>query len=258
MKIYRIDLSTINSRSSFRSLNALFAMFALGLVLVHPARAQSQDTASSKVTTDDGWVQLFDGKSLDNWEGPAKLWRVEDECIVGQSTAEAPIPHNLFLTWTGGEIANFELRLEYWIDSGNSGVQFRSHSIGEHRIGGYQADLEAGKNYTGIIYEEGGRGILCLRGKKTVINAQGEKSETDLAFDANAFAEKVKPSQWNEYVIRADGNHITQSINGIVVAELIDQQSEKAAKQGLLALQLHAGPPMTVKFKNIRLKTLEK
>lgn len=237
---------------------AVFAVLLGGFWFAPRCEAQLPASATSKSTSDDGWVPLFDGKSLDQWEGPEKLWRVADGCIVGQSTAEAPIPHNLFLTWKGGEISDFELRLEYWIESGNSGVQFRSRSIGEHRIGGYQADLEAGKNYTGIIYEEGGRGILCARGKKATINAQGEKSETDLTFDAEAFAEKVKPNQWNEYVIRAEGNHITQTINGIVVAELIDEETNKAAAKGLLALQLHAGPPMTVKFKNLRMKSLAK
>lgn len=245
----QFDCSTFQRHLVNSVLSPIIGLLLLGNF--SPLTGYAQDNQETE------WQELFDGKTLTGWDGPEGLWRVEDGCIVGQSQADQPIPHNLFLIWRGGELADFELRLEYWIDSGNSGVQFRSRETGKHRIAGYQSDLEAGENYTGIIYEEGGRGILCQRGKKTVLAVDGKKTESELEFDGKIFLDKVKPGQWNEYVIRAEGNRITQSINGVAVAELVDDQTEKMAASGLLALQLHAGPPMVVKFKNIRLKKLK-
>ncbi len=203
--------------------------------------------------------QLFDGKTLKGWSGDEKFWSVSDGAITGQTTADNPTSGNTFLIWQGGDIDDFELRLKFKIEAGNSGIQFRSRDLGEFRVGGYQADIDFGNTYTGIIYDErGGRGILCPRAKSILVAEDGKKSERKPTCDEQELLKSVKKGDWNEYVIKAEGDHITQSINGYVTAELTDWQKDKAASKGILALQLHAGPPMKVQFKDIRLKQLHK
>ena len=114
-----------------------------------------------------GEQQLFNGKTLEGWDGNPIHWSVEDGAIVGVNTKEKPTKGNTFLIWKGGNLSNFDLTLECKIDSGNSGIQYRSFiKPGDHdgwRIGGYQADFESGDKYSGICYGEAFRGILCLR-----------------------------------------------------------------------------------------------
>ena len=200
---------------------------------------------------------LFDGKSLNGWEGNAKFWSVKDGTITGQTTAENPTKGNTFLIWKGGEVKDFELRLQFKIVGGNSGIQYRSTDKGNYVVHGYQADIESGDKYIGILYEEGGRGILAERGQKVEIDADGNKKVTGSTGDSKEIAAAVKKEDWNEYVVVAKGNHLSQSINGHTTIEVVDNASGKAMESGILALQLHAGPPMTVQFKDIRYKELK-
>ena len=122
------------------------------------------------VSADDGkWETIFDGKTLKNWDGNPKFWRVEDGAITGQTTPDNPTKGNTFIIWRGGKLKDFELELEYKIIKGNSGIQYRSFEVPKQKwvIGGYQGDFEAGKTYSGILYGEKFRGILCNRGQKT-------------------------------------------------------------------------------------------
>ena len=117
---------------------------------------------------DDGWQSIFDGKTLAGWDGNPDFWSVQDGCITGQTTAEKPTKGNTFIIWRKGELADFELKLEYKIVGGNSGIQYRSFEVPNEKwvIGGYQGDFEAGDTYSGILYGERYRGILCNRGQK--------------------------------------------------------------------------------------------
>ena len=206
---------------------------------------------------DEGAEKIFDGKSLEGWKGNDKFWSVKDGAITGQTTAENPTQGNTFLIWQGGEIGDFELRLKFRIVGGNSGIQYRSSDKGNHVVHGYQADIDAGLGFMGILYEEGGRGILAQRGKKVEINEKGEKKETGATAPEKEIIDSIKKEEWNEYVVIAKGNQLTQKINGHTTVEVTDNQSEKAKSAGILALQLHAGPPMTVQFKDIELKKLK-
>jgi hypothetical protein len=197
---------------------------------------------------------LFDGKSLNGWEGNAKFWSVKDGAITGQTTAENPTKGNTFLIWKGGEVNDFELRLQFKIVGGNSGIQYRSTDKGNYVVHGYQADIDSGDKYIGILYEEGGRGILAERGQKVEIDADGNKKVTGSTGDSKEIAAAVKKEDWNEYVVIAKGSQLTQSINGHTTIEVVDNASGKAKESGILALQLHAGPPMTVQFKDIKYK----
>jgi type 1 glutamine amidotransferase len=139
---------------------------------------------------------------------------------------------------------------------GNSGIQYRSKEAGKWVIGGYQADFEAGDTYSGILYEERGRGILANRGQRVQIARDGAKSEAQPG-DSKAIQAHIKKGDWNDYQVLAQGGRLVHTINGQVTAECLDEQEGKRAVSGLLALQLHAGPPMTVEFKNVRLKRLK-
>jgi len=208
-------------------------------------------------TAGEGFVCLFDGKTLEGWEGKTQFWSVRDGAITGQTTAENPTKGNTFLIWRGGKVGDFELRLRFRMVGGNSGIQYRSVEMDDFVVSGYQADFDSGHNFIGILYEERGRGIIGPRGKKTVIGEDGKKEAEGTTCDENAFLASLKKEDWNEYVVIAKGNHLTQKINGFTTVEVIDNQKEKSRADGILALQLHAGPPMLVQFKDIQLKQLK-
>jgi hypothetical protein len=123
-------------------------------------------------------------------------------------------------------------------------------------VGGYQADIDFGNRYAGILYEEKGRGILAERGQKVTIASTGNKSVDKFA-DSAELGKAIRPGEWNDFRVVADGNHLQHFINDTKTMELIDQQTERAATSGVIALQLHAGPPMTVRFRNIQVRALK-
>jgi hypothetical protein len=221
-------------------------------------------TSTFAATVEPGFTSLFNGKDLAGWEGNPDLWSVQDGTITGVTKADPKLTHNTFLVYTNGMVDDFELRLSYRIVNGNSGIQYRSKVLRKGQfgpiVGGYQADFEAGKTYSGILYEEQMRAILAQRGQKTVIKADGAKHKVEVVGELDKsenIQAKIKHEDWNEYVIRAKGNHLQHFINGVQTIDVVDEQAEKAAKEGVLALQIHTGPPMTVQFKNIRIMSLK-
>ena len=205
---------------------------------------------------DDAGVAIFNGTSLEGWEGKPGFWRVEDGAIVGETTAENPTKGNTFLIWKQGLVDDFELTFRYRITGtpkANSGIQYRSRDLGEYVVGGYQADFEAGPTYSGINYEEKGRGILCPRGQRVTIAADGGKRAGEPIGETTELQKVIKPGEWNDYRIVARGPKLQHFINGQLMSEVLDEQADKRSMQGVLALQLHAGPPMKVEFKDIRL-----
>ncbi|HBH53701.1 MAG TPA: hypothetical protein DDY91_17585 [Planctomycetaceae bacterium] len=201
-----------------------------------------------------GFKSLFNGKDLSGWDGDPKFWSVRDGAITGQTTEQNKTPGNTFLIWRDGNVDNFELRLSFKIVGGNSGIQYRSKDLGNWVVGGYQGDFEAGETYSGILYEERGRGILAERGEKTVINEGGKKQVVASLGNTKDIQTAIKKEDWNDYVILAEGNQLTHIINGRVTAQVTDNDAKNRAMSGILALQLHAGPAMTVQFKNIRIR----
>jgi hypothetical protein len=204
-----------------------------------------------------GFKSLFNGKDLTGWEGNPDFWSVKDGVIVGQTTAEKPTKGNTFLIWKAGTLGDFELRVKWKLLAHNSGIQFRSKDHGNFVVGGYQADMDYGNTYTGILYEEKGRGILVKRGEKLLVQADGKKVVQGKTTEDKAIVEALKKDDWNEYVITCKGNHVTQVLNGVTTVDLTDEQEDKRALTGILAFQVHAGPPMVVQFKDIYLKELK-
>ena len=229
---------------------------AVALWLVRSAHAQEP-----------GFKSIFNGKDLAGWKGNPDLWSVQEGAITGVTKADPKLTHNTFLVYTANDIDDFELRLSYRIVNGNSGIQYRSKVAEEGKFGpivaGYQADFEAGKTYSGILYEERGRGILAQRGQKTVIKPDPDDPKkhkvevTGSLGKSEDIQAKIKNEDWNDYVVIAKGNHFQHFINGVQTVDVTDEQESKAAKSGILALQIHVGPPMTVQFKNIRIKSLK-
>ena len=198
---------------------------------------------------------LFDGESLAGWSGRDDLWGVKEGMIVGQTSDEDPIKQNTFLILDEPVEGQFELTLQFKLEGGNSGIQYRSVVVDEKEfvVSGYQADFDSTNKYAGILYEEKGRGIMAKRGQKVTVGEDGEKKVEAFA-DHDELAAAIHPGEWNDYRILVRGNRLEQFVNETKMIELIDNQSDKARDSGVIALQLHRGPAMTVSFKNITIR----
>lgn len=197
---------------------------------------------------------LFDGRTLAGWDGDPRFWSVKDGVIVGESTAANPLAATTYLLWRGGEVGDFELAFDFRITGGNSGLQFRSRDRGGWQVAGYQADLEDGPSWTGCLYEQEGRGVMVGRGEDARFTSAG-KTSTRFA-DSAALLAKVRPREWNRYVVRAKGRVIELEVAGERMLRCVDDDDARFAARGILAFQLHQGPPMRVELRDVVLKEL--
>ncbi|UCD49754.1 MAG: DUF1080 domain-containing protein [Phycisphaerales bacterium] len=203
-----------------------------------------------------GFKSLFNGRDLSGWRGNPKLWTVEDGAITGQTTPQNRICENNFLIWTAGDVEDFELRLKFRIDSGNSGIYFRSlerKGMEQEALIGCQADVSADHRWTGVVIEYTRREILAERGEKTRVTDGGKVEIVGSVGDPKELLEHVKDGRWNDYTVTARGGHILLKINGTVMCEIQDDDPNRIVR-GKLALQVHQGPDMKVQFKDIRLR----
>ena len=126
-------------------------------------------------------------------------------------------------------------------------------------MGGYQADFDAEVEYDGSLYDEAGvagdRGTLSVRGAQTTWDAESKRHIEPLGENGADLKKSIKLGEWNDVLLVANGNHVVYSINGHVMTEMIDD-SPAALREGVLALQLHAGFTMDVRFKDVRIKVL--
>lgn len=215
-----------------------------------------------------GFDPIFDG-TMKNWDGDPALWRAENGSLVGETTAANAIKENSFVIWRGGEPADFELKLEFRMNSTNSGIQFRSQHLpqgttsgrgsiaGKWVLKGYQADIDFNNQYTGMIYEERGRGFLMQRGQAVYLGADGSKKVVgQLEMTQDELKSVIKPGDWNHVHLIARGNTLINIINGHVTAIVVDDDAKNRSMKGLLGFQIHVGPPMKIEFRNIGLKKL--
>jgi arylsulfatase A-like enzyme len=212
-------------------------------------------TAAVSIPPDkDGWVKLFSGNRLGMWDGDPKYWSVKDGILTG--IADGSLKMNRFITWKGSTIRNFEIKAMVKVSAGgNSGIQYRGQSrpdIGLDVVTGYQCDVVANTpKYNGMLYEERGRRILSHTGEKVIIDEAGQPWVVDqLPF------KDFEPDQWHEYRVLVEGNHHRHWIDGNPTADLIDFDEKGRALEGVLAVQVHVGPPMTIQYKDFRIKHL--
>jgi hypothetical protein len=209
--------------------------------------------------SNDGFVPIFDGKSLNGWEGDSGYWRVENGEIVGEVTPETLLKQNNFLIWRGGRPANFELKVQFRITAqGNSGINYRSEEIAgtKYLLRGYQADIDGANKYTGQNYEERGRTFLAPRGTLTYA-AIGQKPAIIAQIgSADDLKQYVKNGDWNDYHVIARGNVLIHILNGHLMCEVIDDDTEHRKMSGLIGVQVHVRPPMKIENRNFLLKQL--
>jgi hypothetical protein len=207
-----------------------------------------------EVTPPEGFKAVYDGRTLTGWEGSPKYWSVENGCLTGR--ADGTLKYNRFLTWRGGTVKNFELRVKVKISpGGNSGLQYRGTErpdLGESVVTGYQCDVVANRpDYNGMLYEERGRRILAHTGEKVVIDSQGQP------WVIGRLPLKEFPAgEWHDYRVLAEGNHYRHWIDGQPTVDVIDLDEAGRKLDGVLAVQVHVGPPMTIQYKDVFLKTL--
>ena len=210
---------------------------------------------------------IFNGKDLTGWDGDPRLWSVKDGAIRGETTAENPAQGNTFLIWKAGVTKDFKLCISFRCTAGNnSGIQYRSKHITEGRVRnkwvvrGYQHEIRNQldlPSVAGFIYAEGGkRGRMCLVGEKATWGEDGKKKVTDTLIDAAGYRKLFKLDDWNDVVIIAKGNHLQHYLNDTLILDCTDNHPQQALREGILALQLHAGGPMWAEFKDIRIKHL--
>lgn len=227
--------------------------------------AEAQQAPSSPLPRPDanGFIALFNGQSLAGWTGLQEYWSVIDGTIGGHENKEAS--KQTFLVRDGLILGDFELHVKYRFMSvaGNSGIQFRSKVLDKDnfRVGGYQADFDAEQIFDGSIYDEAGvvgnRGTMSNRGEETIWNADDSRRNQPLKESRADLQRFINRGDWNDVILIAQGPHIVYSINGHVMTDLLDL-SPMALQDGVLALQLHEGFTMDVRFKDIQLKILKR
>jgi hypothetical protein len=215
-----------------------------------------------------GMKALSNGKDLTGWDGDPRLWSVRDGALRGQTTPEHPAKSNTFLILKDQNYGDFDLRFSFRCNAdNNSGVQYRSRHITEGKpandwvVRGYQHEIrneDKLPNVAGFIYDEGGRrGRICLVGEVATWE-NGKKNVTSTLLDAAGYEKLFKLDDWNDVVIIAKGNNLKHYLNGVLIVDFTDKDPQLAAREGIIALQLHAGKPMWGEFKNLRIQELGK
>lgn len=202
----------------------------------------------------DGFVSVFDGKTLRHWTGDPQYWSVEQGALTGKT--DGSLKMNRFITWKDSTIRNFDLRVKVKVtEGGNSGIQYRGTSrpdLGLDIVTGYQCDVVANNpNYNGMLYEEKGRRILSHTGEKVIVAPDGQPWVVG-KMPVKTFA----PDEWHDFRVLVRGNHHEHWIDGHKTADLIDLDPKGRALEGVLAVQVHVGPKMKIQYKDFKIKHL--
>lgn len=217
----------------------MLCLSVVGLLL--PLAAQIEPVAQNLIP--ERLEEAWHGGNLDRWT-------IENGELIGRTTES--LARTEYLFWNG-EAADFELRFEYRIQGGNSGMQYRSEELPGFEVAGYQADIEDGPNYTGILYETAGRGITATRGQRLRFSEDGKREVGASLGDAAALQRSLRGGDWNAYRIVAIGDRLVHEINGVRMVDVVDRHPQHARASGTLAVQLHSGPPMEIRFRNMRM-----
>ncbi len=225
---------------------------------VRPATGVFPETQPDDNT---GFVSIFDGKTLNGWDGDTQFWRVENGEIVGETTPEKVMKQNSFLIWRGGTVKDFELKVEFRLNGTNSGIQYRSSelpNVGKWVLKGYQADVDFTEGYLGNVHDERGRAptgeghaVLSRRGEITRIVDGPRYKVVGTIGDPTLLRGVMNVNGWNQYHIIARGPVLMQLVNGQLMAIAIDEDAKHAAPEGLLGFQMHTGPPFKLEYRNV-------
>lgn len=245
----------------------MMVQYKFGLALILAMQFAGYGLAQDS-DNEDAFVSLFNGTDLSGWEGDERFWSVKDGAIVGQTTADNQTKKNTFLVYTADTVEDFELRFSYRVKGGNSGVQYRSEVLSKWVVKGLQADFEDqmhdGKDrFSGMFFEENGRMFMGQRGDVVLVRTNEQNPKKPLLEKIASVGDPVeletyiKRDDWNDYIVLAQGNVFIHMINGHVMSVGIDEDKLNFRKSGVLAWQLHAGPPLKIEMKNIRIRRIK-
>ena len=253
-------------------------LFSTGLVLsgslIVLMSCVGENAFNSASVDDDGWHSIFDGESLDGWEGDPVYWRVENGAIVGEVTEETRLDRNSFLIWRKGLTRDFEIEVEYRVSAqGNSGINYRSQEVEgvPYALRGYQADLDGRNSFTGMNYEERRRTTIAAIGEKVLLPDLNDTYSLDEHIHRNQWGPRIVRDSlgdreeltahinqgWNDYHIVAKGNRLKHYVNGVLMSDVTDEDTVSRRFEGLLGVQVHVGPPMKVEYRNFRMKHID-
>ncbi len=215
---------------------------------------------NTAAAVDEDFKPIFDGHTLTGWLGQdMSFWSIEDGAITGTISKEHSPKLNQYLIWQGGPLDDFELKLTFRLRSTNSplvngGFQFRSRRLPNGDVAGYQVDNNYNQPWKARLYDEFGRHDLALQGERTVFDIEGNKHTEKMTLEPGA--DDFRLDEWHEYHLIAQGRKLSLRVNGKLISEVTDNDDDSFEPLGLLAMQLHTGPPMKAQFKNILLKRL--
>jgi hypothetical protein len=246
----------------------LFASLAAGSAGAAPQQAPApyvpkQSDRPAPIDGDEpGFVSMFDGSTLNGWQGDPKYWRVAEGNMTGEITPETVIKSNTFIVWQGGSPEDFELKVDYRIAAaGNSGINYRSTLVpdpvtptNKFAMRGYQCDIDGQNRYTGNNYEEKGRLFLAQRGDVTHVTGTRVPVVVSRTGDIKQLAASIR-DDWNSIYIAARGNVLMHSVNGTLMSVVIDDDPNRP-RRGQIGVQVHVGPPMKVEYRNWRIRIL--
>lgn len=225
------------------------------------------------VVDEDGFVFIFDGKTLNGWDGDSTYWRVEDGILVGEVTSATLLDRNSFIIWRGGLTEDFELKVEYRISAeGNSGINYRSEEVDgvPHALKGYQCDIDGANQYTGMNYEERRRTTIARQGQQVILKTVEGPLSTyiennrwtrtivrDTLGNVDSLTSSIKSNDWNQVHLVVRGNRMLHYINGVLMSDVTDNDTINRRFSGLLGVQVHVGPPMKIEYRNFRIKQIK-
>lgn len=221
------------------------------------------------------FVPIFNGKTLDGWDGDSTYWRVEDGALTGEVKPDNLLQHNSFIIWRGGQPADFELKGYFKITAqGNSGINYRSEELSDipFALRGYQADIDGQNWYTGQNYEERKRTTLAYVGQKTVVypcmqatsseeiakrvnnNAWTCVEQAGIVGKIDSLKAGLQPNEWHQFHLIVRGNRMQHFINGKLMSDVTDNDRLHRSIKGWIGVQVHVGPAMRVQYKLLELK----
>ena len=250
------------------------SFFKIGFLVALFIIINSCKTTSIK----DGFHPIFNGENLEGWKGDSTYWSVKDGVLIGEVTPETILKRNSFIIYEKEQPSDFELKLEYKISkSGNSGVNYRSEIIQNKpfALRGYQSDIDGKNRYTGQNYEEKKRTTLAYIGEKVVVDVMPDsipltnirknvkrncwqtRNVTASLGNKKELTSHVKVNDWNTMHIIVNDNRMQHYVNGVLMSDVTDLDTQNKTTKGFIGVQVHTGPPMKVEYKNIRLKVID-